>query len=304
MPIPFIGAEQLASLLPMADAIAALEVAFGGELPTTPDRSHYDVGEGDLLVMPSWGMDGVGVKLVTVAPGNPVAGLPLIHGVYVLFGKPNLQPVALFDGAALTALRTAAVSGLATKYLAAPDAATLLIFGAGVQAHAHLEAMVAVRPIETAIVVSRSPGRARHLLEAARTAGLQAESGNKDAVERADIICTCTTSTEPLYDGTSLGRTVHINAVGSYKPSARELDDQTIRSARVVVDTRTAIAESGDLAVPIQEGLVDAREIDELSTIVRAKGPAAGGVTVFKSVGAAFEDLVVAQAAGRTLLGS
>ena len=304
MSIPFVGAERLATLLPMADAIKALEAAFDGDLPETPDRSHHDVGGGDLLVMPSWGSHAAGVKLVTVAPDNPAAGLPLIHGVYVLFRKPSLEPATLFDGAALTALRTAAVSGLATKYLAATDAATLVIFGAGVQAHAHLEAMLAVRPIENAIVVSRSSDRAEKLVEAARTAGIRAEAGSKEDVRQADIVCTCTTSSEPVFDGTDLGSTVHINAVGSYKASSRELDDRTISSARVVVDTRTAITESGDLVAPVQQGTIDAVDIHELSTVVRSGGSAADGVTVFKSVGAAFEDLIVAQTASTALLES
>jgi ornithine cyclodeaminase len=287
----------------MNDAIDVLEKAFGSPLPTTPDRSHLDVGTGDLLVMPAWGEISAGVKLVSVAPGNPAVGLPLIQGVYVLFEKPSLTPVALFDAASLTALRTAAVSGVATRCLAKEDAGDLVIFGAGVQAQAHLEAMVAVRPISRVRIVSRSPGPADALVDAASRMGLEARTGSAESVTQADIICTCSTSSEPVFDGNFLRPCAQINAVGSFTRQARELDDVAAGRARWIVDTSTAMAESGDLLAPIEKRIVRTEDVEVLSWVVaEGRGRVSDAeITVFKSVGAAFEDLVIAEAAASNL---
>lgn len=297
MDLPFIGAQRLRASLGMEAAIDALEQAFGSSLATAPDRAHLDTGRGDLLLMPAWSDGAAGVKLVTVTPDNPASGLPLIQGVYVLFEKPSLAPVAVFDAAALTALRTAAVSGLATRYLSREDSRELLIFGAGVQAWSHLEAMRAVRPVERVRVVSRTEARSESLVATAQEMGIDAAVGEADAAGEADIICTCTTSLEPVFDGRLVRGGTHVNAVGSYKPSARELDDHLMKSARVVVDTRTALVESGDLCVPLEEGVISAGEVQDLSAVVSSGGRRGEEeITVFKSVGAAYEDLAVAEA--------
>ena len=303
MELAFLGPETLSRVLSMADAMEALEDSLSGSDIHAPDRSHLDTGTGDLLLMPAWADDVAGVKLVTVAPGNPKRGLPLIQGVYVLFEQPTLTPVALFDATALTALRTGAVSGVATKHLAREDASYLVIFGAGVQAHAHLDAMVAAREIDKVRVVSRSPDRARALAEKATAMGLDADVRSAEVVRRAGIVCTCTTSPEPVFDGKLLSPGVHINAIGSYTPSARELDDFVMDHATVVVDTRAALNESGDLVVPIEDGRIAADDVRDLATVVKegAGRGSDGEITVFKSVGAAFEDLVVARAAARRL---
>lgn len=301
MNLPSIGAAQLAELLPMNVAVDALEAAFAGTLPEAPLRAHVEAGDGDLLLMPAVSEQGAGVKLVTVNPGNPARGLPLIQGVYVLFAPGTLEPVAIIDGAALTGVRTAAVTGLATRHLARPDASTLVIFGAGTQARTHLEAMVAVRPVERVIVVSRTPERAEALVERARGLGLEARTGEAPDVSEADIVCTCTTSPTPVFAGSELRPGAHINAVGAYTPETRELDTETVLRGRVVVETReAALAEAGDLLVPIEEGVFAAEDVAaDLSEV-------AGGaevrtsdadITIFKSVGVAFEDLVVARAA-------
>ena len=301
MPPRFIDGPELARVLPMARAIAELEAAFAGRLPEAPPRSHLDVGGGNLLLMPAWSDEAAGVKLVTVAPDNPSRGLPLIHGTYVLFDKPALEPVALFDAAALTGLRTAAVSAVATRHLARSEAAALVIFGAGTQAHSHLEAMVCVRPIRRVTIVSRSEGPARALAERARERGLEAELGTPDAVSGADVVCTCTTSDKALFDGALLAPGAHVNAVGSYKPTARELDDAAMRNAVIVTDVELATTESGDLAEPLATGVIVEEDIALLADVVKQRSGrrSATDVTVFKSVGAAFEDLVVAAAATR-----
>jgi ornithine cyclodeaminase len=194
--------DELRRALPMSAAIDTLEVGFRSQDPSAqPLRSHLSTPAGSLLLMPASGDGGVGVKLVTLTPDNPERGLPFIGGVYVLFDAVTQTPEAVVDGAALTALRTAAVSGLATRHLANPDAERLVIFGAGVQARSHLEAMMAVRPIRHVIVVSRTLERARTLADEASDRGVDAGVGDVGDVAEADVVCTCTTSDEPLFDG-------------------------------------------------------------------------------------------------------
>lgn len=299
----FVDGDALSSLLSMSGAIDALEQAFLTELPVAPDRAHLDVGGGDLLLMPSWSGSAAGVKLVTVAPGNPEKSLPLIQGIYALFTKPELTPIALFEAAALTALRTAAVSGVATRHLARRSSKRLVIFGAGVQARSHLDAMLAVCDIEELAVVSRGRDPATTFVDRAREIGVAADLAEPGAVGHADVICTCTTSSHPLFDGRLLPAGVHVNAVGSYKPSARELDDESVRRARIVVDTATALRESGDLMIPLDSGVLAAEDVQELTYVIRGGGgrTATDEITLFKSVGAAFEDLVIAEAAAARL---
>lgn len=297
-----IDADELRRLLPMAAAIDALEEGFRSQDPSaTPVRSHVETPAGSVLLMPAAGDGGVGVKLVTISPGNPSRGEPFLHAVYVLFDAATQAPEVVIDGSALTALRTAAVSGLATRLLAVEDARALVIFGAGVQATSHLEAMLAVRPVELVTIVSRTPARAEALVEIARSAGTRASVGGPDAIASVDLVCTCTTSDVPLFEGRSLPPGVHVNAVGAYLPGARELDTEAVRRARVVVETRNAaLAEAGDLLIPIEEGAIgpdhivaDLRELVS-GVPVRKSGD---DITLFESVGISFEDLVVARAA-------
>lgn len=285
--VPYVDAEELRRLVPMSAAIDAVERMFSTGDVTVPQRSHLGVGAGELLVMPAWGQAGAGVKLVTVNPSNRAAGKPLINGVYVLFSADSLEPVLTIDGAAVTALRTPAVSAVATKHLASPDAQKLVVFGAGTQARGHVEAMRAVREIGSVVVVARSA-------ESARALGAP---GRPDAVADADIVCTCTTSTTPLFDGNRLPEGVHVNAVGAYKPHARELDDATMRRAAVYVEERgAALAEAGDVVHAIASGALDAGSVRDLRDLL-SDGPAEGEISVFKSVGLASEDLAVAAAA-------
>jgi ornithine cyclodeaminase len=299
--VRLIDADGLRRALPMAAAIDALERAFSGALPNAPLRSHVETPAGTLLLMPATGAEGVGVKLVTLTPSNPERGLPLIHALYALFDAQTQAPLAILDGAALTALRTGAVSGLATRYLARPEASRLVVFGAGVQARAHVEAMRAVRPLERAVVVSRTRERAEALAAELRASGLAAEVGAPEAVAEADLVCTCTTSPTPVFDGRLLPPGAHVNAVGAYTPQTRELDEATILRARVVVETReAALAEAGDLLIPMREGRIGPEHVvADLAEVVRgaAVRRSAEDVTVFESVGVAFEDLVVARAA-------
>jgi ornithine cyclodeaminase len=296
-----LGAEEVRARLPIRAAIDALEAAFRTKDPSAgPLRTSVETPRGAVLLMPSADEEGVGVKLVTVSPDNPGRGLPFLHAVYVLFDGQTQAPRAVLDGSALTALRTAAVSGLATRRLAVPDASRLVLFGAGVQARSHLEAMLAVRPIREVVVVSRSPGPADELVAEARAAGVVARTGASGDVAGADIVCTCTTSAEPLFDGAQLPPGCHVNAIGSYQPHARELDTDTVRRARVVVESReVALEEAGDLLIPIGEGSIAPEHVTaDLAELVRGatvrRTP--DDVTLFEGVGMAFEDLVVAEA--------
>lgn len=302
MTLPHIGARELQEILPVTQAIEVLERAFAAEdRPTTPLRTNVEVARGELLLMPASGDQGVGVKLVTLAPKNPGRGLPFLHSLYVLFSSETLEPLLTLDGSALTTLRTSAVSAVATRHLARADSERLVLFGAGVQADAHLDAMRAVRPVVRVRVVSRSPEPAERLAARARKLGLDAMIAGPDAVSEADIVCTCTTSNAPVFDGRLLPDGAHVNAVGAYRPDSRELDEEAIERAKIVVETReAALAEAGDLLIPIKEGSITAASISaDLGEVVRGAPvrTSQDDVTVFKSVGVAFEDLAVAAAA-------
>ena len=287
---------ELRRLLSMRAAIDALDAAFAAGVPPVPVRMHATTPDGELLLMPSAAAQGLGVKLITLTEGNPERGLPLVQGTYALFSPGTQSPEAVLDGAALTSLRTGAVSGLATRWLAREDAHRLVVFGAGVQARSHVEAVRAVRDIDDVAIVSRSPATA-----AALAAEVGGRAGVADDVATADIVCTCTTSHIPVFDGARLAPGVHVNAVGAYTPESREVDTSTVERARVVVETReVAMAEAGDLLLPIAEGAVDPGHVvadlsDVLSGAAVRRSPE--DLTLFVSVGMAFEDLVVARAA-------
>ncbi len=306
MPVPFVDGPELLRRVPVRAAIDALEAAFrDGDPSEAPLRTHVPTSAGSLLMMPAAGDPGVGVKLVTLTERNPAAGLPFIHALYALFDASTQAPRLLVDGSALTALRTSAVSGLATTLLAREDAHRLVIFGAGVQARAHLDAMAAVRTLTHVVVIGRTPEHAEALVRYARSMGLDADVGGLEAVATADIVCTCTTANEPLFDGSELAEGAHVNAVGAYQLDAREVDTETVRRAKVVVETReAALAEAGDLAIPIAEGEIGPDHVlaDLQETVRGAKvREGAADVTLFVSVGLAFEDLAVAGALAEAL---
>lgn len=302
--IVYLDAEALTRALPWTDAVDALADAFAHEDPDRcPTRSHLEVPGGELLLMPAHGRAGVGVKLVTLNPANPERGHPFIHGAYVLFDPETLAPQALLDGATLTALRTAAVSALATRHLARPDARRLVVFGAGPQGSAHVDAMRAVRPIEDVAIVATRSDRATRLVERLRAEGVAARVSAPDAVAEAELVCTCTTSRQPLFDAAALAPGTHVNAIGAYRPDMRELCGELLARGRLVVETRaSALAEAGDVIQAIAEGRIAASSIaGDLGQLVRGEVARAdaGELTVFKSVGVGLEDLVLARVALR-----
>jgi ornithine cyclodeaminase/alanine dehydrogenase-like protein (mu-crystallin family) len=301
-----IGAEDISRTLPFGVAADVLAAAFtNSESDPLSPRQALPFADGELLVMSAVRNGGIGasyagVKMVTVRNANRVLGLPSVHAAYILFGGESLVPLALIDGAALTGFRTAAVSALATRILAPRDATRLVIFGAGVQAQYHLKAMAAVRPVGQVTIVNRDAERAAQLIEMARVLGLDACRGGAESVAEADIVCTCTTSFIPVFDGSLLSAGAHVNAIGSYHSDARELDDHTAARGRWFVEDRaSAFEEAGDVLMPIARGAVGVDFVldDLFGLCAGAVGrTSADEITVFKSVGLAIEDLAIAEA--------
>lgn len=243
-----------------------------------------------------------GVKIAGVAPGNAALGLPRITGSYLLLDGPTLRPVALLDGAALTALRTPAVSALALRHLTPRDRPlALVVFGAGPQAYGHLEALLAERELAGVTVVARAPDRAERLAAHARALGLAARTGGPEDVSGADVVLCCTTARTPLFDGRLVRPGATVVAVGSHEPDARETDTALVRRSAVYVESRAvALREAGDLLIPEAEGAIGPGHITgTLADLVAGRHPAPGrqnGPRLFKSVGMAWEDLAVAVA--------
>ena len=246
-------------------------------------------------------LEQVGLKFLSLFGDNPQQGLPTIQAIVVVMDATNGIPLALMDGAVLTALRTGAGSGAATDVLARRDARVAAIFGAGVQGRTQLEALCAVRDIEYAYIFDADLQRAECFAKE-MSAYLRRSvyvPASQDILSQADIICTATTSATPVFDDTHLKPGVHINAIGSYKPHIREIPGETVARARVVVDHRSScLEEAGDLLIPMQEGLFNEDHLyAEVGELVRDEKPGRTSdeeITIFKSVGNAVQDLTAA----------
>ncbi|WP_123458906.1 ornithine cyclodeaminase family protein [Streptomyces sp. PanSC19] len=305
-------------LTPAATADVLAEVLRAGFDPeAAPLRTAVPVPAGELLLMPAASGAYAGVKVAGVAPGNPARGLPRITGSYLLLDGADLRPLALLDGAALTELRTPAVSALAVRRLAPDDRPLrLVLFGTGPQAYGHLEAVLAVRELAEAVVVGRDPIGARALAGYARTLDVPARAGTADDVDGADLVVCCTTAREPLFDGARVAPGATVVAVGSHEPTARETDTAFVSRAEVYVEARSAaLREAGDLLVPMAEGAIGEDHIaGTLADLVNGRDPVDDRDPVdgralsrrprfFKSVGMAWEDLAVAGALYRAARG-
>jgi ornithine cyclodeaminase/alanine dehydrogenase-like protein (mu-crystallin family) len=305
----YLSAEEVRRALPMPDAIAAAKEAFvqlSNGLVALPPRERIDVpGErGVALVMAchSAAQKLFTLKFITLFDNNRQKGLPLIQALVILSDATTGAPLALLEGAALTALRTGAASGAATDALARPDATVAAIFGAGVLARTQLEAVCSVRRIRHARVFDTNTALAeRFASEMAQRLGLPVEPATSpgQALKDAAVVCTATTSPTPVFQDHALAPGAHINAVGSYKPKVTEIPADTIRRARVVVDHRaSALEEAGDLLAPLKQGLIDESHFrTELGEVLagRAHGRrSADELTLFKSVGVAIQDLCAA----------
>ncbi len=309
MELRILSAEEVRQALPMADAIEAMKQAFGqlsNGKASLPLRSRIEIDQGFTLFMPAYlhQHGDLAVKIVSVFPQNPEQGLPTIHAAVLLLDSQTGAPIALMEGASLTAIRTGAASGAATDLLASPQAKTVAILGSGVQARTQLEAVCTVREIERAWVYSIDhPGMQAFAREMAGRGpipkDLKLAEDADQAISQADIICTATTSSTPVFDGKRVRNGVHINAVGSFTPTMQELDEEIIRRAAVIVDSRqAALAEAGDLIIPIQRGVITEAWIEaELGEIIQGSHPGRTDpdqITVFKSVGIAVQDAAAA----------
>jgi len=302
MGVRLLRAADLALVCPMEDAIEAVAQGFASlstGQATVPVRVSVPLIDGVALAMPAAlaGAPSYCVKVVAVAPGNARLGRPTVTATVLLGDAATGELLAVVDGTALTALRTGAAGGLAARLLSRSGAARAALFGAGAQARSQLLALAAVRDIREVCVVTRDPAHAAALREwAAREPTLAGvallPSTAQAAVASADIVVTATTSATPVFDGRWLREGVHVTAVGAFTPETRELDDETLRAARIVVDQRAAaLAEAGEL-----RGRTE-RDVIELGEIVAERAPGRSTDqerTVFKSVGNAIQDLVVA----------
>jgi ornithine cyclodeaminase/alanine dehydrogenase-like protein (mu-crystallin family) len=300
--------------LALSEAIAIVRDAFAQlstHQATVPVRVPISIPQHDgiILFMPAHlhTSDALAVKIVSVHNQNPAKNLPLIHALVVVMDATTGKPLAAMEGGYLTALRTGAGSGVATDLLARRDAKVAAIFGAGVQGRMQLRAIAAVRQLERVYVYDAIPSQIEKFIADVRNtpgipSDLRAAAFPRDAVREADIICTATTSTLPVFDGNDLKPGVHINAIGAYTPTMREVDEITLtRASKIVIDHRaSALAEAGDLLIAIKNGAItEANIYAEIGEIAAGKKPGRereDEITFYKSVGNAVQDASVARA--------
>ena len=300
--------QDVESVLQMKDSIDILEKAFAELSAGTailPLRIGITAPEGLSLYMPAYlqGMNALACKVVSVYKKNPEKhGLPTTIGKVLLQDPETGDVLCIMDGGYLTAMRTGAVSGLATKFLAREDPGQVAaIYGAGVQARMQLWALCEARDVGRAMVYDLRPEAAR---EFAQTMGGQLGipirvAQSSDEMLEADLICTATSSPTPIFDGNKVKPGTHINGIGSHSPGARELDTAIVARSLLIADSREAcLNEAGDVMLPIKEGAIGAEQIHaELGEIVTGKRPArtsADQITLFKSNGLAIQDAATA----------
>jgi ornithine cyclodeaminase len=260
---------------------------------------------GVLLAMPCAVAEppALGAKIVSVFRGNVARGLPTVTSIYVLSDYETGAPRSIMDGSYLTAIRTAAGSAVATRALARVDARVLGVFGTGVQARFHVETIRRVRSLERVLVCGTTAAKSAAFAQwVAQTTGLAAEAASAEAVSAADIVAACTTSPEPVVLEHVVRSGAHVNSVGSFTPTTRELPTGLVASARVFVDSRAgAFSEAGDLLIPVHEGVFElshvAGEVGEVLTGRVTGRRTDAEITVYKSVGAAFLDAATAHLA-------
>lgn len=263
--------------------------------------------EGVSLFMPSYckGLGAAGIKLVTVMNRNPARGLPLIHSKYLYISAETGEILSLMDGEYITGLRTAVVSAIATDLLGKSAGRTMAVFGTGVQAWFHAEVFTTLFTIGEILVFGRTREKSEQFAERVeRRLRKPARGAVMTELKRADIICTCTTSAAPLFEMKDLGSGAHINAVGSYRPTDREIASGVVAKATIIVDSyESALKEPGDIVIAIEEGVIRRESIyaslDELAAGIKPAPEAENGITLFKSSGMAMEDLVAADLAYR-----
>ncbi|MXV75804.1 ornithine cyclodeaminase family protein [Candidatus Poribacteria bacterium] len=321
MPIRILSASDVRAALPMPKAIGAMRHAYGqlsAGKAVAPPRQHISTDKGVTLVMPAYlpERSEFGIKVVSVYDDNPNIDLPRITATVLVLDPATGSPKAFMDGTSLTAIRTGAGGGVAADLLARKDAKTVGLFGAGVQARAQLQAVMAVREITRVNLISRTHASAEQfateISEWTDAPEVNLVSTPQAVVEDTDIVVCATTSATPLFDGNALQPGTHITAVGTFVPEKREVDTTTIRRAhRIVVDSREAcLEEAGDLIIPNaeirtenetpnivkNELVLGSAEIGEIVNGDKQGRQSDTEITFFKSVGVAAQDAVAAAA--------
>lgn len=308
-----LDATATAAPLGWPDLIAALRRAFA-EGRVVPLRHTHRIDDpagagGTLLLMPAWQPGRwLGLKTVSIFPGNSARGLPGLHSTYTLFDATTGAPLALLDGDVITSRRTAAASALAASFLAREDAATLLVLGSGRVARLLAPAMRSVRPIKRCLVWNHRPESAQALARQWCDEGLaaQAVTDLQAAVAEADIVSCATLATAALLRGQWVREGTHLDLIGSFTPQMRESDSACFARSRVFVDTEEALVKSGDVLGAIAEGAFDAARLQgTLAQLCRgdvAGRRSAGEITLFKAVGNALEDLAAAELVADAML--
>ena len=304
-----LDSAAVARALPYKPLIEALNAAFASNIEA-PVRAHHHVPvpggtDGNLLLMPAWTEGGsMGVKVVTVFPDNASHGAPAVFGTYLLMSAETGVPVAILDGTELTARRTAAASALASTYLSRPDSKRLLMVGTGNLAPHLILAHATARPIEQVTVWGRRREAAEDLVDVLTGASFDISVADdlETSVRRADIISCATLATKPLISGEHLRAGQHVDLVGAFRPDMREADTEALVRAEIFVDTRAgALSEAGEIVQDLATGaIVEADIVAELGELCRGKVKGRSlpaSITLFKSVGAALEDLAAAELA-------
>jgi ornithine cyclodeaminase/alanine dehydrogenase-like protein (mu-crystallin family) len=308
-----VSAAEIDGALSFPIAIEALADAFRGDI-VVPVRHHHEIeragGPATLLLMPAWtgaakGGGYIGVKIVSVYPGNAARSLPSVFGTYLLMDGATGEPLAALDGTRLTVWRTAAASALAARHLARADAGRMVMVGAGALAPFLIRAHASVRPIREVKLWNHRPEKARSLAAELSREGLPVAAIDdiEPAVREADIVSCATLSTAPLVRGAWLKPGAHLDLVGAFNLKMREADDEALRRASVHIDTQAARTEGGDVALGLKSGAIAAEHVrGDLFDLCRGRVPGRtrpDEITLFKSVGTAIEDLGAAIAVWR-----
>jgi len=303
---------EIESILTMKETIEIVEEAFKQfalKNVVMPLRTYLDIQQfdGSFLTMPAYiggNMNSLGLKVVTVYKQNPIKhGLPTILATIQLHDPKTGKLLALMDGTYITAMRTGAVVGVATKYLANKDAKIVGLFGAGVQGESCILAIKEVRNIELIKVYDIIPSKSKTFCkEIVEKIEVKAIPVNKpeEVIQDSDIIITATTSKTPVFNGELLKKGMHINAIGAHTPETRELDEITIKKSKIVVDSKeAALKEAGDIIIPIKKGIISPNaiyaELGEIITNKKIGRRSKDEITVFKSVGLAIQDISTAK---------
>ncbi|GAB3182135.1 ornithine cyclodeaminase family protein [Nesterenkonia halophila] len=295
--VPFMSAEEVRRRISPERARYLIEgvLEHGFEPGRDPARQFVDAGSGHLLLMPSVLENWVGVKVASVAPGNPGRGMPRIQALYMLMDAATLTPQLCLEGSVLTALRTPAMTAVACDRLAAEDAQNMIVFGSGPQAVEHVLALRAIRPLERITVVGRNAERSRLAVDVLAERGVDATVGTGEEVAEADVVVCTTSSAEPVLDASLVRDGACVAAIGSHEPDRRELPSELVERSFVVVEDRsTALREAGDVVLAVQDGALDPGDLHGVDALV------AGSIVrrtdrpnIFKGTGMSWQDLAV-----------